>query len=203
MRKMCEVLELDSGNYYRWKKNEIKRIEKQRKELHLVYQVEKVFTESDKTYGYRMIKKELENKGINISEYKVRKIMRENGLYPETEIKYKPTYGKKIEGKYHKNLLEQNFTAEKRNQVWVGDITYIKTTIGWVYLAAIIDLYNREVIGYAVSKNINTELVKNALGNAIARNGVEEGLIFHSDRGCQYGSKSYQKKWKKTELEAA
>ena len=75
----------------------------------------------------------------------------------------------------------------------MGDITYIKTELGWVYLAAVIDLYNREVIGYAISKNVDTELVKQALGNAIGRQGVKEGLLFHSDRGCQYASKGYEK----------
>ena len=77
--------------------------------------------------------------------------------------------------------------------IWVGDITYIKTQIGWVYLAAVIDLYNREVIGYSISKKIDTELVKQALSNAIARQGKEDGLIFHSDRGCQYSRKGYHK----------
>lgn len=88
------------------------------------------------------------NEGIEISEYKVRRIMRENGFYPETRTKYKPTHNGKTDGKYHKNLLQQNFKTEKKNQVWVGDITYIKTQIGWVYLAVVMDLYNREVIGY-------------------------------------------------------
>ena len=119
--------------------------------------------------------------------------MRENGFYPETRKKYKPYRKGKADGKYYRNLIQQNFRAEKRNQVWVGDITYLKTKLGWVYLAAVIDLYNREVIGYAVSKKIDTELVKQALGNAIARSGVAEGLVFHSDRGSQYASRGYQK----------
>ena len=114
--------------------------------------------------------------------------MRENGFYPETRKKYKPYRKGKADGKYYRNLIQQNFRAEKRNQVWVGDITYLKTKLGWVYLAAVIDLYNREVIGYAVSKKIDTELVKQALGNAIGRNGVTEGLVFHSDRGSHRGS---------------
>ena len=76
--------------------------------------------------------------------------------------------------------------------MWAGDITYIKTSIGWVYLSVVLDLYNREVIGYSTSKNIDTELVKRSLGNAILRNGTKEGLIFHSDRGSQYASKGFQ-----------
>ena len=93
---------------------------------------------------------------------------------------------------YSKNRLKQNFRTQERNEVWVGDITYIKSEIGWIYLAVVIDLYNREIIGYEISKKIDTELVKRALANAIARNGLKEGLIFHSDRGCQYASKGYR-----------
>ena len=105
----------------------------------------------------------------------------------------KPYRKGKADGKYYRNLIQQNFKAEKRIQVWGGDITYLKTKLGWVYLAAVIDLYNREVIGYAVSKKIDTELVKQALGNAIARSGIAEGLVFHSDRESQYASCGYQK----------
>lgn len=193
VKKMCEVFGLHVTNYYRWKQYQRKREEKREKELSLVRLIEGVFLESDKTYGYRAIKKALEQKDIELSEYKIRKIMRENGFYPETRKKYKPYRKGKADGKYYRNLIQQNFKAEKRNQVWVGDITYLKTKLGWVYLAAVIDLYNREVIGYAVSKKIDTELVKRALGNAIGRNGVAEGLVFHSDRGSQYASRGYQK----------
>lgn len=77
------------------------------------------------------------------------------------------------------------------NEVWAGDITYIKSTLGWVYLAVVMDLYNREIIGYTVSKNINTELVKRALGNALARNEQGKKILFHSDRGVQYRSVDY------------
>ena len=119
--------------------------------------------------------------------------MKENGFYPETSRKYKPSRNGKADGKYYKNLLKQNFKTDKPNQVWVEDITYVKTNIGWVYLAVIIDLFNREVIGYAISKKMNVELVKQALANAIGRRGRTDGLVFHSDRGSQYSSKAYQK----------
>ncbi len=107
-------------------------------------------------------------------------------------MKYKPPRNGKADGRYYIDKVQQKFEVKEKNQIWAGDITYIKTAIGWVYLASVIDLFNREVIGYAVSKQINTELVKQALGNAIGRRGVKEGLIFHSDRGSQYASKSYQ-----------
>ena len=173
------------------------------KQVEVICQIEKIFKESDRTYGYRAIHAALKKQGIELSEYKVRKIMRENGFYPETRKKYRPSYNGKTDGRYHANYLKQKFKVEKKNQVWVGDITYIKTQIGWVYLAAVIDLYNREVIGYALSKSIDTELVKQALGNAIGRQGVTEGLMFHSDRGSQYASKGYEKMLKENGIKGS
>lgn len=192
VEKMCKALELKAPNYYRWKRQRDKGSEKRKQELLEIEKIEKVFEESHRTYGYRKIARELEKKGHEISEYKVRRLMRENGFYPETQRKYKPTHNGKVTGMYSKNRLKQNFRTQERNEVWVGDITYIKSEIGWIYLAVVIDLYNREIIGYEISKKIDTELVKRALANAIARNGLKEGLIFHSDRGCQYASKGYR-----------
>ena len=93
---------------------------------------------------------------------------------------------------YKQDLVKQQFRPESPNVVWAGDITYIKTKIGWVYLAIVMDLYNREVIDYATSQKIDTELVKRALGEAVGRYPETEGTIFHSDRGCQYASIGYQ-----------
>ena len=203
VKKMCRVFGINPSNYYRWKRNKRKKEDKTREQIKVVCQIEKIFKESDKTYGYRAIQAELKKKGIELSEYRIRKIMRENGFYPETRKKYRPSHNGKTDGRYHANHLKQNFKVEKKNQVWVGDITYIKTKIGWVYLAAVIDLYNREVIGYALSKNIDTELVKQALGNAIGRQGVKEGLLFHSDRGSQYASKGYEKMLKENGIKGS
>ncbi len=151
-----------------------------------------VFKERRETYGYSKMQRALAQSGTEISVYHVRKIMRENGFYPETCTKYSPYHNGKQTGQFSPNLLKQTFRTEKPDKVWVGDITYIKTTLGWVYLAAVIDLYNREVIGYAVDKQIDTELVNRALGNAIRGRDNLNGLVFHSDRGCQYSSQGYQ-----------
>lgn len=193
IKKMCKVLGINVSNYYRWKRNRKKNELKVRKELEFVIKIEKIFKESDKTYGYRAIHASMKRENIDISEYKVRKIMRENGMYPETMTKYRPARSGKIDGKYQADRIKQNFKVHEKNKVWVGDITYIKTQIGWIYLAVVLDLYNREVIGYAMGKKIDAELTKQALANAMGRQGVKEGLIFHSDRGSQYVSKGYQK----------
>jgi len=193
VRKMCKVLNVKAPNYYRWKKRKEVKTDRKIQELKDIKKIERIFNDSDKTYGYRSIAKQLEKEKIEISEYRIRRIMRENGFYPETTTKYKPSRNGKTNGRYYENEIKQDFKAEEKNQKWAGDITYIKTKIGWVYLSVVIDLYNREVIGYAVSKKIDTELVKKSLTNAIAKNGYKEGLIFHSDRGSQYSSKGFRK----------
>jgi len=115
--------------------------------------------------------------------------------------KYKPARNGKSDGKYYENRVKRHFTAEHPNEVWTGDITYVKTTLGFVYLAVVIDLYNREVVGYSISKTVDSELAKAALGNAVARAGGNvAGTIFHSDRGCQYSSRSFQKMLEEKEL---
>jgi transposase InsO family protein len=107
--------------------------------------------------------------------------------------KYKPTHNGKSDGRYLEDRVKQQFRPEELNRVWAGDITYIKTNLGYVYLATVLDLCSKEAIGYHISERIDTELVKTALGNAIGRvGGATTKLIFHSDRGCQYSSKAYQ-----------
>jgi putative transposase len=189
--EMCLVLGLSTITYYKWLK--MKECHKSRilAEKALVKQVIAIFIENKRIYGYRKMQHALDAKDIKISVYKIRKIMRENGLYPELVKKFKPYPNKKSDGKYSENLLKQKFHAENPNKIWAGDITYIKTTLGWVYLSVVMDLYNREIIGYSVSKEINTELVKRSLSDALAKVDGEKSIIFHSDRGVQYSSISF------------
>lgn len=193
VRKMCKVLGLKEASYYQWlwrlEKNDIKR----EKELILLNKIKEVFVANKEVYGYRKMQKALRKEEVYLSEYRVRKMMRAMGLYPVILKKYKPTHNGKKDGRFYNNIVNQQFIANKLNEVWAGDITYIKTNQGYVYLATVIDLYNKEVIGYSISKNIDSELVSQALRNALVRvNTKENKIIFHSDRGCQYSSKSYQ-----------
>lgn len=158
---------------------------RQETEKYEIEKIESIFEESDRIWEYRNITKELKSQGIEISEYRVRRLMRENGFYPELAVKFKPQRNGKTDGRYCENMVKQEFKVAEKNRVWAGDITYIKTSVGWVYLAVVLELFNREVIGYDIGKKIDTQLVKNALGNAIGRRGIKEGLIFHSDRGCR------------------
>ncbi len=193
MRKMCKVLGLREANYYRWKRRKKAREEKEKKERDLAETVRKVFLESRRVYGYRKMKRELEAQDVFLSEYKVRQIMRRNGLYPVSTRKYRAGRGRTVRETYSPDELKQEFRVEKPGKILAGDITYIRTNMGWVYLAIVMDLYNREIIGYAVSRNIDGELVKRAMGNAIGRFGGLNGAIFHSDRGSQYSSETFRR----------
>jgi len=137
----------------------------------------------------------LAEKGVLLSVYRVRKLMRENGLFPITGHKWRPQRTGKGSGRYLDNLINQNFKVSLPNTVWAGDITYIKTSLGWVYLAVVIDLCTKEVVGYSISRRASTELVKRAFANALlaSKRDTDQKLVFHSDRGTQYSSKSFQK----------
>ena len=184
-KPLCKALELCESSYYQWLKGERRRRERQEREQGLIKEVKRVFEETNRVYGCRRLRRALSEQGIELSEWKVRRIMPENGMYPKTMKKYKPGKSGTADGKYFENVLEQEFSCERPNEKWVGDITYLRTIPGWVYLAAVIELYNREVIGYSISRGIDTELTCRALENALQRRGESEGpLIFHSDRGC-------------------
>ena len=192
VRKMCIVLNLAEGAYYQWLHRKQGRQAKKEKEKVIIDKVREVFEAAKQVYGYRKMQLAMVREGWPISEYKVRRIMRENGFYPVSTRKYKPARKGKSTGNYFENLVRQNFHPARLNEIWAGDITYIKTNLGWAYLAIILDLYNKEVIGYSVSKFIDSELVKRALSNALVKTGGGKGTIFHSDRGIQYSSQSFQ-----------
>jgi putative transposase len=193
VRKMCHVLDLADGAYYQWRRRKQAREAKKEQEKAIIEKVREVFETSKRVYGYRRMQLAMTEEGLAMSEYKVRRIMRQNGFYPVTTLRFKPARKGKGNGNFFENLIKQNFNPGGLNEIWAGDITYIKTCLGWVYLAIVLDLYNKEVIGYSISKDIDTELVKRALSNAlVTTRGRGKGTIFHSDRGIQYSSKSFQ-----------
>jgi len=194
VEKMCKALGLKSSAYHQWNRRRQEREARVREYRELTARVRQVFEDSRRVYGYRKMWRELAKGGVHLSEYKVRKIMREAGLYPITTRRFRPGRAGKPDGRFFDNALDQKFHAANPDEVWVGDITYIKTRLGWVYLAVVVDLFNREVIGHAVSKSIDVELVKRALSAAIAKRGVTDApTVFHSDRGIQYASKSFMR----------
>jgi len=148
-----------------------------------------IFEESFESYGSPRIKVELEKYGHYVSRPKVARIMKANYLYARRRRKFVFTTNSKHNYPIAANILNQNFTVSRLNQVWVSDITYIQTKQGWMYLTVIIDLFNRKVVGWSMSDNLTTEqTIIPAWDMAVKTNVITEELIFHSDRGSQYAS---------------
>ncbi|CAG7643631.1 IS3 family transposase ISCce3 [Paenibacillus allorhizosphaerae] len=123
--------------------------------------------------------------------------MRKHGIRSKVVKKYKATMNSKHDLPVAENLIRQDFTTNKPNEKWLSDITYIPTAEGWLYLAGVMDLYGRKLVGWAMDSRMKTELIANALKQAIGRTGALAGLIVHSGRGVQYASKEYQQLLKK------
>ncbi len=188
---LCRVLQVSRSGYYESLKRppSPRRIENDR--LRPLVQV--AFVKGRKNYGTRQIKGELAKQTIYLSRRRIGRLMQENGLYVQTRRKFKAT----TDSKHHKpiapDLLERHFTADAPNTVYVGDITYIPTREGWLYLAVVIDLFSRAVVGWSMGSRITAGLVREALRMAIGTRTPGRGLIFHSDRGSQYASECYRK----------
>ena len=145
------------------------------------------------SYGRPRMTEELKEVGVDVGHRRVGRLMRENGIVVERTRKFKATTDSDHTFNIAPNLLDRDFTAERPNQKWAGDISYIWTREGWLYLAVILDLHSRRVIGWAVSNRMKRDLAIRALKMAIALRSPPRGCIFHSDRGSQYCSHDYQK----------
>lgn len=187
---MCAVLAISTSGYYKWlKKPACKR---DRDDIRYRPLIRQIFDEYSGIYGSPRITYEMRAMGYRINEKRVERLMREMGLTASSPKQFVTTTDSKHDHPIAENLLEQDFTAEEPNQKWVGDITYIATKEGWLYLATVIDLFSRKIVGWAMSDHIDTELVLSALRMGIRDRQPCEGLIFHSDRGSQYASHEYR-----------
>lgn len=155
--------------------------------------IRQIFKEHKKRYGVPRIHKQLQREGISCGRKRVQRLMRELGLRAQGKRPFKVTTNSKHQHPVAPNLLERYFEASQPNQVWTGDITYIRTAVGWLYLAVVIDLFSRKVVGWAMSPRIGAALATDALNMAIVSRKPSGGLIFHSDRGIQYASHCFQK----------
>ena len=185
---MCKVLQVSRSCYYRWLS-----IEKQ-DDTKLNELIEDIFEESKKTYGTRRIKRELtQTYGIIVSRRRVGKIMRKLTLVCKTKKRFRV---RTTDSNHHfmiaPNLLQQDFYASAPDQIYVGDITYISTKEGWLYLAVVIDLFSRRVVGWSMDARMKTSLVNDALFMAIKQRQPQKGLIWHTDRGSQYASDEHK-----------
>lgn len=188
---MCQLLDVGRSSYYEWlhAKPSPRMLENQR----LSKKIKEVFMESRCLYGSRRVRKKLQAEGEMISRRRVGKLMKQLNLYCKTKRKFRATTNSKHSLPIAPNLLERNFNATTADQKYVGDITYIWTSEGWMYLAVVIDLYSRRIVGWAMDKNMKATLVNDALLMAIWSRKPKAGLLWHTDRGSQYASDSHRK----------
>lgn len=188
---MCEVLEVSRGRFYSWLKSP--ESERSRVNRALLTEIRVAFDRSRQTYGSPRLAVELKESGVACSENRVARLMRLGGIRAIGKRKYRVTTNSKHNHPVAKNLLNRQFSADRPNAVWLSDITYVWTSEGWLYLAGVIDLYSRMLVGWSMSHRITAELTLEALHQAISRREVKPDLIHHSDRGGQYVAKDYQK----------
>lgn len=163
-----------------------------KKDKHLALKIKTSFKESRNTYGYRRIVNALKEQQENCGKHRVISLMKKLDLRAKARRKFKATTNSNHDKPIHENLLNRQFNPSQINQSWVSDITYIATKEGWLYLAAIMDLYSINIIGWAMDKRMTDDLVISALKMALFKRKIASGLLLHSDRGTQYASHEYQ-----------
>ena len=187
IKRACELCTVSRSGYYKWLRRPVK------KSVDVLGQkIKRIFRKSRKTYGTRRVKKQLEVEGIRVSRQRIRRKMAEQGLVAKARRKTRATTNSNHDHPVAPNLLGRQFEVYDPNKVWVMDITYLATSEGWLYLAIVLDLYGRRIVGWSIGKRMTKELVINALKTAIRRRNPAPGLICHSDRGSQYCSHAYQ-----------
>jgi transposase InsO family protein len=187
---MCLVLGVSRSRYYEWTKKRKSRRAQEDEEL--LKKIREIYKKRKGRYGSPRIHEDLKDMGYCIGRKRVARIMREKGIVARTKRRFRVTTDSNHNFPTADNLLKRDFHTDAPDKVWVGDITYVWTDEGWLYLAVIIDLFSRAVVGWAMDRHIKTELTLRALHMAIGQRRPDKGLIFHSDRGVQYASTDYR-----------
>jgi len=186
---MCRALSVSTSGYYAWRTQP--NHPRFRKDETLRTTIYTLFHNFRKRYGSPRIFREMRSIGYRIGRKRVERLMREMGLAAVPIKKYVHTTDSNHDGPIAPNLLQQDFSAEHPNEKWVGDITYIATAEGWLYLATVMDCFSRKIIGWSFSDTLERHIVLNAMHMAVAHRQPPLGVIFHSDRGSQYASHDF------------
>jgi len=189
---LCKVMEVSRSCFYYYL-NRCNNHIKDPYQANLEARIKDLFDYSKDTYGSRRIAKNLHSFGYLIGRSRARSLMRKLGLKVKNTKRYKVTTDSRHSYPVAPNLLDQQFKVDTPNTVWTADITYIWTQEGWLYLAVVMDLFSRQIVGWAMDKRIKAQLVMDALTMAYWRRKPSPGLIHHSDRGSQYACGKYQK----------
>lgn len=188
---MCRVLGVTRSWYYAQTKRVVTK--RQREDQVLLPSIKGTFEESDKTYGAGRIVKELREQGTRVGKNRVWRLMREHGLRVKTTRRFKITTNSDHKRPVAPNLVKREFVADAPDRLWTGDITYIWTTEGWLYLAVVLDVFSRRIVGWSMNRRMTDDLVVTALRNALVRRQPSARFLFHTDRGSQYCSKRFQR----------
>ena len=188
---LCTVMKVSRSAYYSWHKRPAKVITAD--ELHLYRRLKALFKESRNSLGSRELSRKLREEGFHIGRYRTRTLMRRLNLRVQQRVAYKVTTKRKHSDAVADDLLNRNFNPVDKDEVWSGDITYLRTNEGWMYLAIVMDLYSRRIVGWHIDRRLTKDLVAKALMKAINLRQPKPGLVFHSDRGSQYTSCFYRK----------
>jgi len=189
--KLCDVLGVSRSGYYAWKYRPESLRSTEDKQL--LMEIREIHRQSEETYGSPRVHAELQDMGVRCGQNRVARIMQENKVVSIHRKKYQVTTNSNHKLTVAENLLDRDFVATDVNQKWVGDITYIPTRQGWLYLAVVMDLFSRQIVGWSMQETLSKDIALDALQMALDRRGVSPEL-FHSDRGIQYASGSYQQK---------
>lgn len=195
MTLLCKVMQVSRSGFYSWKKR--RKSLRQQERDRLIPKVKKIHKQTRGSYGARRISAELEAQGESCGRTKAGTLMKLAQVAAKQKKKFKATTDSKHNLTVAPNLLERDFSTSEPDRAYCSDITYIWTKEGWLYLAVIIDLFSRKVVGWSMSRRITKQLVLNALRMAVWRRRPPKGLVFHSDRGSQYCSNTFQKELKK------
>lgn len=193
--RMSEVFSVSRGGYYQFLKATPSKRAKE--DERLLLKIKAIHQASRHTYGSPRIYAELREMGENCSRKRVSKIMRSSGIAAKMKRRFKVTTRANPKAAAAPNLLQQNFTAETPNQRWVADFTYVYTQEGWLYVATVLDLFSRRIVGLAMNERMTDDLVISALQQALIHRQPNTALMHHSDRGSQYTSKNFRKLLKK------
>ncbi len=188
-------MEVSNSGYYAWRSKPGSNRGKEN--LRLLTHIKAVHKESKNTYGSPRIHVELCSRGIRCGKNRVARLMKQNGIQAKHKRKFKATTDSNHNLPVHENKLNRSFGAESANKSWVADITYIWTREGWLYLAVILDLFSRRIVGWSMKENLGKQLAIDALLMALGTRGSVSGILHHSDRGSQYASREYQRLLKK------
>ena len=186
VKKMAELLKVTRSGYYEWKKRPVSK--RKQEEYKLLMEIYIVHERKRRLYGSRRITIELIKSGKKCSTNRIARIMKKYDIMAKTKKKFKVTTHSKHKRPLSKDLVKRNFTASAKNELWTSDISYIWTREGWLYLAVILDVYCRKIVGWALESTLSAKLVSKALLKAMNGRNPKAGLIFHSDKGSQYAS---------------